>query len=101
MNYMSYIVMVKYSGKTFMTTVKTSSRKSAKACGIVKASGVISLGIFGTSHILLPPAKIYKGHPMPHSHKFILGNAKKLGAVVSATPCPGATPLPRPGFVIL
>ena len=98
---MSYIVMIKYSGKTLMTVVSASSRKAAKAYGITKAASTISFGIFGSSYLLLPPAKIFKGTPMPHSHKFLLAGAKKIGATVSATPCPGATPLPKPGFVII
>lgn len=98
---MSYIVMIKYSGKTFMSVVSASSRKAAKAYGISKAAGTISLGVFGSTYLLLPPAKIFKGLPMPYSHKFLLAGAKKIGAKVSATPCPGATPLPSPGFVII
>ena len=98
---MSYIVMIKYSGKTFMSVVVAPSRKAAKAYGITKAASTISLGVCGTTYLLLPPAKIFKGTSMPHSHKFLLAGAKKIGAIVSATPCAGATTLPKPGFVII
>lgn len=96
---MSYIVTIKYSGKVYITIIKASSRKSAKATGVAKASKTIPCGVLGSSPAFLPSSKIYSGCKA-HGHKLLLKRAKKIGAIVGATPCPGATALPKPGFII-